>query len=90
MKPAWQDAKLALRMLKKSPAFTAVAVLTLDLGVGANTAIFRVMDAVLRHPFPYPDPGRLLASNTVNRNFAGKDRVDGARANWLLEKGWRK
>src|ERR1700678_3703168 len=66
MKPASHDAKIETRMLKKSPAFTAVAVLTLALGVGANSAIFSVMDAVLLHSFPYPDPGRLLAISTVN------------------------
>ncbi|MGA8534099.1 MAG: ABC transporter permease, partial [Candidatus Tumulicola sp.] len=62
----WQDVKFGLRVLMQSPAFTSVAVLTLALGVGANTAIFSVMDAVLLRPFSDPDPGRLLAINSVD------------------------
>jgi putative ABC transport system permease protein len=62
----WQDVKFGLRVLMQSPAFTSVAVLTLALGVGANTAIFSVMDAVLLRPFSYSDPGRLLAINSVD------------------------
>ena len=79
-----QDLRYALRQLARAPGFTAVAVLTLALGIGANTAIFSAMDAIVFRPLPFGDAERIVTVWQQNRSSGDRDFV--APANFL---DWR-
>src|SRR5580692_3199110 len=80
----WQDMRYGLRLLLKNPGFTAIAVLTLALGIGANTALFSVVNGVLLNTLPYPDPDRLVAVYAKTVDF---ERSSISYPNFL---DWRK
>ena len=75
MNSFWRDIRFGLRMLAKNPAFTAIAVLTLALGIGANTAIFSVIDAALLRPLPYPNADRIVVLYEFDQNKQTDDPV---------------
>src|SRR5438270_8081472 len=63
----WQDLRFGIRTLLKNPSFTSISVLTLALGIGANTAMFSVLNGVLLRSLPYRDPNRIVQLSTENQ-----------------------
>jgi predicted permease len=78
----WNDLRYSLRRLARAPGFTVVAVITLALGIGANTAVFTLVDGVLLRPLPFPEPERLLSLQHLGRD--GQDELPISSGLYLL------
>jgi hypothetical protein len=76
METTLQDLRYAVRTLGRQPGFAAIAVLTLAVGIGANTAIYSVVNATLLRPFPYKDPDRLMRVSLIMPSFHGRPPMD--------------
>jgi hypothetical protein len=74
METLWQDLRYAVRILAKRPGFTVIVILTLSLGIGANTAIFSLIYGILMRPFPYREPDRLVKIESVYTTTTGNVR----------------
>src|SRR5262249_55186977 len=82
MRTFWQDLRFGARMLVQKPGFAIVAIITLALGIGANTAIFSLINAVLLNPLPFFEPERLVMV-WEDASFAGFPRQEPAPANYV-------
>lgn len=76
MESLWADVKFALRQMRKAPGFAVVVIITLALGIGANTTVFSIVDAVMMRPLPYAQPERLV--QVTSREVTGAGLVGGA------------
>src|SRR5216684_7932670 len=85
METFFQDLKHSFRMFGQSKVFTATAVLALALGIGANTAIFSIVNAVLLKPVPFPDPDRLVMFMNTSPQGSGPAASPAKFAHWRAQ-----
>src|SRR5947207_13233920 len=69
MESVWQDVRLALRSLRRAPTYALAGIAALALAIGANTALFSLIEATLLRPYPYPHPERILIVRETNKTF---------------------
>jgi predicted permease len=84
LEPIVRDLRYAVRMLRKTPGFTAVALITLAVGIGVNTAVFTVVNTLLLKPLPFPDPARLATVSVLMRSTRGSNENTAVDGNTFL------
>lgn len=84
LEPILRDLRYAVRMLRKTPSFTLIALITLAVGIGVNTAVFTVVNTLLLKPLPYPDPARLASVSIVLRSSRGSNENTAVDGNTFL------
>jgi predicted permease len=84
LEPLVRDLRYAVRMLRKTPSFTAIALVTLAAGIGVNTAVFTIVNTLLLKPLPYPDPARLATVSVLMRTSGGSNENTAVDGNTFL------
>lgn len=84
IEPLVRDVRYAVRMLRKTPSFTLIALTTLAVGIGVNTAVFTVVNTLLLKPLPYPDPARLATLSIMMRSSRGSNENTAVDGNTFL------
>src|SRR5204862_8363197 len=87
MESIWQDIRLALRSLRRAPTYAFAAIACLALAIGANTALFSLIEATLLRPYPYPHPERILIVRETNKTFGDSSVAYPNYRDWRAQAG---